>query len=209
MVPALELTDEEVLERLKKILKGVSVISHPVPEYHADNPPPVVSCFSSTSTFILYISFVACTFIFLTLLLLFYPQEFGRNFIDPIPVDDLPSGAKVVGNLARVSSISKSQATIVLPFASIAEIIPYVEYVPRLVPRAPRSGKRTRANDASARSSSIKKSHQHSTRPGTQVIGSMLLGDHFEIFVIFVVCSCSQPSTFSFLRWYSGRVARG
>jgi hypothetical protein len=32
MVPALELIDEEVLERLKKILKGVSVISHPVPE---------------------------------------------------------------------------------------------------------------------------------------------------------------------------------
>jgi hypothetical protein len=73
MVPALELTDEEVLERLKKILKGVSVVPHPVPEYHADNPPPAVSCFSSASTFILYISFVACTFIFLTPLLLFYP----------------------------------------------------------------------------------------------------------------------------------------
>jgi hypothetical protein len=28
MVPALELTDEEVLERLKKILKGVSIIPH-------------------------------------------------------------------------------------------------------------------------------------------------------------------------------------
>jgi hypothetical protein len=30
MVSALELTDEEVLERLKKILKGVSIIPHPV-----------------------------------------------------------------------------------------------------------------------------------------------------------------------------------
>jgi hypothetical protein len=50
MVPALELTDEEVLERLKKILKGVSVIPHRVPEYRADNPPPAVSCFSSAST---------------------------------------------------------------------------------------------------------------------------------------------------------------
>jgi hypothetical protein len=142
MVPALELTDEEVLERLKKILKGVSVVPHPVPEYHADNPPPAVSCFSSVSIFILYIFFVACTFIFLTPLL-FYPQDFARNFVDPIPVDDLPSREKAMENLARVSSISKSQATIVLPGASIAKTIPYVEYVPRLVPRAPRSGKRT------------------------------------------------------------------
>jgi hypothetical protein len=50
MVLALELTDEEVLEHLKKILKGVSVILHLVLEYHADNPPPAVSCFSSVST---------------------------------------------------------------------------------------------------------------------------------------------------------------
>jgi hypothetical protein len=50
MVPALELTYEAVLERLKKILKGVSVVLHLIPEYHADNPPPVVSCFSSVST---------------------------------------------------------------------------------------------------------------------------------------------------------------
>jgi hypothetical protein len=92
--------------------------------------------------FILYISFVAGTFIFLTLLLLFYPQDFGRNFVDPIPVDDLPSGAKAMENLAGASSISKSQATIVLPGASIAETVSYVEYVPRLVPRAPRSSKR-------------------------------------------------------------------
>jgi hypothetical protein len=41
MVPALELTKEEVLERLKKILKGVSVVPHTVPEYRADNLPPV------------------------------------------------------------------------------------------------------------------------------------------------------------------------
>jgi hypothetical protein len=32
MVLALELTDEEVLERLKKIFKGVSNVPHPVPE---------------------------------------------------------------------------------------------------------------------------------------------------------------------------------
>jgi hypothetical protein len=209
MVPALELTDEEVLEHLKKILTGVSIVPHPVLEYHADNLPSIVSCFSSASTFILYISFVACTFIFLTLLLLFYPQDFGQNFIDSIPADDLSSRAKVVENLAGVSSISKSQATIVLPGASIAETIPYVEYVPRLVPRAPRSIKRTRADDASAGSSSIKKSRQPSTRLGTQVVGCMLLGEDFKNFVVFVVCSCSQPSTLSFLRRYCGRVTRG
>jgi hypothetical protein len=43
MVPALELTEEEVLERLKKVLKGVTIIPHTVPEYHADHPPPAVS----------------------------------------------------------------------------------------------------------------------------------------------------------------------
>jgi hypothetical protein len=61
MVPALELTKEEVLEHLKKILKGVSVIPHTVLEYRADNLPPAMSCFTSASTF-LYISFIVCTF---------------------------------------------------------------------------------------------------------------------------------------------------
>jgi hypothetical protein len=60
MVLALELTKEEVLERLKKILKGVSVVLHTVPEYRADNPPPAMS-FTSVSTF-LYISFIVVTF---------------------------------------------------------------------------------------------------------------------------------------------------
>jgi hypothetical protein len=61
MVLALELTEEEVLERLKKILKGVSVVPHTVPEYRVDNLPPTLSCFTFTSTF-LYISFIAGTF---------------------------------------------------------------------------------------------------------------------------------------------------
>ena len=39
MVPALELTDEVVLERLQKMLKGVSVVPHAVAEYCAKNPP--------------------------------------------------------------------------------------------------------------------------------------------------------------------------
>ena len=44
MVPALELTDEEVLEHLQKMLKAVSVVPLAILEYSANNPPPVVSC---------------------------------------------------------------------------------------------------------------------------------------------------------------------
>ena len=39
MVPALELTDEEVLERLQKMLKGASVVPLTVFEFSANNPP--------------------------------------------------------------------------------------------------------------------------------------------------------------------------
>ena len=45
MVPALELTDGGVLERLQKMLKGASVVPLTVSEYSANNPPPTVSCF--------------------------------------------------------------------------------------------------------------------------------------------------------------------
>ena len=45
MVLALELTDEEVLERLQKMLKGASVVPLTVFEFSANNPPPAVSCF--------------------------------------------------------------------------------------------------------------------------------------------------------------------
>ena len=45
MVPALELTDEEVLERLQKMLKGASVVPLTVSEYSANNLPPAVSRF--------------------------------------------------------------------------------------------------------------------------------------------------------------------
>ena len=46
MVPALELTGEEVLERLQKMLKGVSVIPPAISEFSAINPPPAMSCLS-------------------------------------------------------------------------------------------------------------------------------------------------------------------
>ena len=45
MVPALELTNEEVLERLQKVLKGASIVPLTVSEYCAKNSPPAVSCF--------------------------------------------------------------------------------------------------------------------------------------------------------------------
>ena len=45
MVPALELTDEEVLERLQKMLKGANVVPLTVSKYCAKNPPPAISCF--------------------------------------------------------------------------------------------------------------------------------------------------------------------
>jgi hypothetical protein len=61
MVPTLELTKEEVLERLRKVLKGVTIVMHAVPEYCGDNSRPAVSCFTFASTF-LYISFVVGTF---------------------------------------------------------------------------------------------------------------------------------------------------
>ena len=43
MVPVLELTDEEVLERLQKMLKGASVVPLTVSEFSANNPPSAVS----------------------------------------------------------------------------------------------------------------------------------------------------------------------
>ena len=46
MVPALELTDEEVLERLQKMLKGASVVPLTVSEFSTNNSPPAVSCLS-------------------------------------------------------------------------------------------------------------------------------------------------------------------
>jgi hypothetical protein len=55
MVPALELTEEEVLEHLRKVLKGVTIVPHAVPEYCGDNLPPAVSCFTFREYFPIYI----------------------------------------------------------------------------------------------------------------------------------------------------------
>ena len=65
MVPALELTDEEVLERLLKMLKGVSVVPHAVLEYCANNPPPIVSCFFFHGYFLYFLCSLHFCLIFL------------------------------------------------------------------------------------------------------------------------------------------------
>ena len=78
-----------------------------------------------------------------------------------------------------------------LPGVSSAFSDIYEEYVPRLVPRAPRTfGKRGRANSSSSTPSAAKKSHQSSTHPGTPVVASMLLGEHINTLCPFVFCFC-------------------
>ena len=94
-------------------------------------------------------------------------------------------------NLAGASLTSKFHTTMMFPGVSSAILDTYVEYVPRPVPRAPRSvGKRGRVDCSSSGLSAAKKSRQSSTRPGTQVIGSVLLGEHINMFCLFVVCFC-------------------
>jgi hypothetical protein len=78
MVPALELTEEEVLERLKKVLKGVTIIPHVVPEYHGDNPPSAVNCFICASIFSSLLVLSVFTFYLVFFLWLFcFPAGIG------------------------------------------------------------------------------------------------------------------------------------
>ena len=94
-------------------------------------------------------------------------------------------------SLAGASLTSKFQTTMMFPGVSSVVSEVYVEYVPRPVPRGPRSvGKRVRADCSSSGLSATKKPHQSSTRPGTQVIGSMLLGEHIYTLCLLVVCLC-------------------
>jgi hypothetical protein len=122
----------------------------------------------------------------------------GRNFVDPIPTNDNPARVEVGENLAGASSTSKFQAITIIPGVSSAVLDPYVEYVPRPVPRAPRSvSKRARVDGASAGVSATKKPHQSSTHLGTQVVGSMLLGEHINMFCL--ICCLSVSLTEYFL----------
>jgi hypothetical protein len=105
-----------------------------------------------------------------------------RNFVDLVPADDNLAGEQARECLVVAAPASKSLVSTVLPSASCNESVQYVEYVSRLVPRAPRSiNKRVRADDASASASVTKKPHQPCTLLGTQVVGSMLLGEHISL----------------------------
>ena len=110
----------------------------------------------------------------------------GHNFADPIPLDDLPANVETRGSLAGASLTSKLQT---LPGVSSAFSDVYEEYVSRLVPRAPHTfRKRGRADSSSSTPSAAKKSRQSSTRPGTPVVASMLLGEHINMLCPFVAC---------------------
>ena len=72
MVPALELTDEEVLERLQKMLKGASVVPLTVSKYSANNPPPAVSRFSFVRVFSVFLLLYPFLLNFPCLVVLFF-----------------------------------------------------------------------------------------------------------------------------------------
>ena len=75
-----------------------------------------------------------------------------------------------------------------LPGVSSAFSNVYEEYVPRPVPRAPRTfRKRGRADSSSSAPSTAKKSRQSSTHLGTPVVASMLLGEHTNMLCPFAI----------------------
>ena len=86
---------------------------------------------------------------------------------------------------------SKFQTSMIVPSVFSAVFYVYEEYVPRPVPRGPRSvAKRGRVNSSSSGLPASKKSRQSSTLPGTPVIGSMVLGEHINMFGISVIYLC-------------------
>ena len=114
----------------------------------------------------------------------------GRNFVDPVPLDVCPAIVETGENLAGAYLTSKFQTTTMFPGVSSAIFNVYVEYVPCPVPRGPRSIRKRGRAESSSGLSAAKKSRQSSTRPGTQVIGSMLLGEHIYALCLLVVCLC-------------------
>ena len=81
----------------------------------------------------------------------------GRNFVEPISLDDCPAIVGTGDSLVRASLTSKFQTTTMFPGVSSTVSDVYVEYVPHPVPRGPRSvGKRGRAESSSGLSSAKK-----------------------------------------------------
>ena len=95
--------------------------------------------------------------------------------------------AKTRKELAVASTTSKSPISIAFPRVSFGFVDVYEEYVPRLVPRGPRSvSKRGRADGSSSGLPVSKKPCQPSTHPSTLVVASMLLGEHINTLCPFV-----------------------
>ena len=103
----------------------------------------------------------------------------GCNFVDPIPLDALPAVVNTGEDLAGASVISEFQITTLFPGVSSGVVDVYEEYVPHPVPRGPCSiSKRGQTDGSSSGLPASKKSRKPSTRPGTPVVASMLLGEH-------------------------------
>jgi hypothetical protein len=86
MVPALELTGEEVLKRLQKMLKGVSIVPHTVPEYCANNPPPVVSCFFLCWYFLYFLCYFQFSLNLSCLVVLLFYRNWGITLLTRSPL---------------------------------------------------------------------------------------------------------------------------
>ena len=79
--------------------------------------------------------------------------------------------AKTRKELAVASATSKSPISIAFPGVSSGFVDVYEEYVPRLVPRGPRSvSKRGRTDGSSSGLPASKKSRKPSTPPSTPVV---------------------------------------
>ena len=86
MVPALQLTDEEVLERLQKMLKGVTVVLLAVLEYSANNPPPAVSCFFLCGYFLYFLCYIHFLLNLPCLVVLLFYRNWGVTSLIRFPL---------------------------------------------------------------------------------------------------------------------------
>jgi hypothetical protein len=115
-------------------------------------------------------------------------QEWGRNFDDmPLPPPESnPVVAREGGDQEALTGTGESGATGSLPRASLAEPSSlYVDYVPRVMPRAARStGKRVQVDSSSISASTPKRLRSLSA----QISGSMLLGEHIIDFILLLFC---------------------
>jgi hypothetical protein len=108
MVPTRELTEEEVLGHLRKILKGISVVLHKVDEFIVVNPPPTVS---------LLLSHIYFSSMFPLLKLdvdLGCLQEWGQNFdgMPPLPSENNPGGVGEGRDQGAFTRAGGSSATV-------------------------------------------------------------------------------------------------